>query len=135
MPETATSVGIIPILPYPDPRAAIGWLEHAFGARAVAVHPPEADQPLVHAEMAVGEGLVMLNQADRTDGSPLASPGPVLVYAVVDDPDALCERARAAGAEIVMGLTDQDYGSREFAVRDPGGNLWTFGTYRPRTAG
>ena len=30
-----------------------------------------------------------------------------------------------------MGLTDQDYGSREFAARDPHGNVWSFGTYRP----
>lgn len=33
--------------------------------------------------------------------------------------------------EIVMGLTDQDYGSREYAARDSEGNLWCFGTYRP----
>ena len=30
-----------------------------------------------------------------------------------------------------MGLTDTDYGSRDFSVRDPEGNLWSFGTYRP----
>lgn len=41
------------------------------------------------------------------------------------------DRAVAAGAEIVMGLTDQDYGSREYAARDSEGNLWCFGTYRP----
>ena len=45
--------------------------------------------------------------------------------------DALHDRAAAGGAEIVMGLTDQDYGSREFAARDPHGNVWCFGTYRP----
>ena len=37
----------------------------------------------------------------------------------------------AAGAEIVRGLTDQPYGSREFAARDGAGNVWSFGTYRP----
>jgi uncharacterized glyoxalase superfamily protein PhnB len=36
----------------------------------------------------------------------------------------------AAGAEILMGLHDTDYGSRDFAVRDPEGNRWSFGTYR-----
>jgi uncharacterized glyoxalase superfamily protein PhnB len=125
------SQGVIPILPYPDPRAAIAWLERAFGAVATEVHPPEPDRPLEHAEVRVGEGIVMLNQADRPDGSPFVS-GPGLVYAVVDDPDALHDRARDAGAEIVMGLTDQSYGSREFAARDVGGNVWAFGTYRPR---
>ena len=75
--------------------------------------------------------MVMLNDTDRADGSPFTLPGPVLVYVVVDDPDALHDRAVAAGAEIVSGLTDQDYGSREFAARDPHGNVWSFGTYRP----
>jgi uncharacterized glyoxalase superfamily protein PhnB len=46
-------------------------------------------------------------------------------------PDALYVRAKAAGAEVSMELTDQDYGSRDFAVRDPEGNQWNFGTYEP----
>ena len=53
------------------------------------------------------------------------------VSATFADADALHDRAVAGGAEIVMGLTDQDYGSREFAARDPHGNVWRFGTYRP----
>ena len=131
MPETTTMQGAFPIVPYSDPRAAIGWLERAFGAVATAVHPPEPDQPLVHAEVRVGTGIVMLNDADRADGSPFTLPGPVLVYVVVEHPDALHDRAVAAGAEVVRELTDQDYGSREFAARDLHGNVWSFGTYRP----
>ena len=50
---------------------------------------------------------------------------------MVDDPDALYERAKRAGAEIQMELTDQDYGSRDFIARDPEGNIWSFGTYDP----
>jgi uncharacterized glyoxalase superfamily protein PhnB len=53
------------------------------------------------------------------------------VYLVVDDPDPRFERAKSAGAEIVMEPADQDYGSRDFVVRDPEGNLWSFGTYGP----
>jgi uncharacterized glyoxalase superfamily protein PhnB len=49
---------------------------------------------------------------------------------VTDDPDRLFERAVAAGAEVTQPLHDTDYGSREFAVRDPEGNRWSFGTYR-----
>jgi uncharacterized glyoxalase superfamily protein PhnB len=127
--------GAFPIVPYPDPRAAIGWLERAFGARATAVHPPDPAEPLVHAEVQVGRGLVMLNDAMRDDGSPFALGDPVLVYVVVDDPDALHDRAVAAGAEIVRGLEDQDYGSRDFAARDPAGNVWSFGTYQPLIPG
>ena len=53
--------------------------------------PPEADQPLKHAEVKVGNGLVMIDDANRTD-SPFALPGPVVLYVVVDDPDALYDR-------------------------------------------
>ena len=131
MTESLTVNGAVPIVPYSNPRDAIGWLERTFGAVATAVYPPDPDQPLKHAEVKVGTGLVMINDADRDDGSPFALAGPVLLYVTVDDPDALHDRAVAAGAEIVMGLTDQDYGSREFAARDPHGNVWSFGTYRP----
>jgi uncharacterized glyoxalase superfamily protein PhnB len=131
MTDTMTVNLAIPIVPYAKPREAIEWLERTFGAVATAVHPPDPDQPLKHAEVKVANGLVMINDADREDASPFALPGPVLLYVVVDDPDALHDRAVAAGAEIVMGLTDQDYGSREFAARDPHGNVWSFGTYRP----
>ena len=130
MTESLTINGAVPIVPYSNPRAAIDWLEKTFGATATLVVPPEPDQPLLHAEVKVGTGLVMVDDADRTD-SPFALPGPVVIYVVVEDPDALHDRAAAAGAEIVMGLTDQDYGSREFAARDPHGNVWSFGTYRP----
>ena len=53
------------------------------------------------------------------------------IYVRVADPDAHHARAKAAGAEIVMGLVDQEYGSREYAARDPEGYLWCFGTYQP----
>jgi hypothetical protein len=56
--------------------------------------------------------------------------GPSSTYVVCEDPDALHDRALAAGAEIIRALTDQDYGSREFSARDPEGNVWSFGTYR-----
>jgi uncharacterized glyoxalase superfamily protein PhnB len=131
MTETTTLHGAFPIVPYDEPRAAIEWLERAFGAEPTAVYPPEPDQPLVHAEVRVGTGVVMLSDTGRAGESPFAMAGPVVVYVVVDDPDALHDRAVAAGAEIVRGLTDQDYGSREFAARDPHGNVWSFGTYRP----
>ena len=49
---------------------------------------------------------------------------------VTDDPDGLFARATAAGAEIIAPLHDTDYGSRDFAARDPEGNRWSFGTYR-----
>jgi uncharacterized glyoxalase superfamily protein PhnB len=130
---TETVNGAFPIVPYPDPREAIVWLERAFGAVATMVHPPDPGpgEPIEHAEILVGTGIVMLSDTRRADTSPFALAGPVVVYVVVDDPDALHERAVAAGAQIIRGLTDQSYGSREFAARDHAGNIWSFGTYRP----
>jgi len=43
----------------------------------------------------------------------------------------LYQRAKAAGAEIVMDIKDEDYGGRGFWCRDPEGHLWSFGTYDP----
>jgi uncharacterized glyoxalase superfamily protein PhnB len=73
----------------------------------------------------------MLGSARESD--PAASgpvpPGYFSAYVVTDEPDALFARATAAGAEVITGLHDTDYGSRDFAVRDPEGNRWSFGTY------
>ena len=58
-------------------------------------------------------------------------PGRTAVYVVADDIDDIHEKAKAAGAEILMEPTDQDYGSRDFAAKDSEGNVWAFGTYAP----
>jgi uncharacterized glyoxalase superfamily protein PhnB len=50
---------------------------------------------------------------------------------VIEDADAGFARAIAAGAEVVREVADTDYGSRDFAVKDPAGNVWSFGTYGP----
>ena len=55
--------------------------------------------------------------------------GPSSVYVVTDQPDELHRQAVESGANIIRGLTDEDYGSRGFAATDPEGNVWSFGTY------
>jgi uncharacterized glyoxalase superfamily protein PhnB len=121
-----------PILSYTDARAAIAFLTQAFGFEERAVYARDNDPSVVeHAEMRwpLGGG-VMFGSAGKDD-SPFGRrlPGNDSVYVVCDDPDALFERASATGAEVVKGLEDEDYGSRGFTVRDPEGNLWSFGTY------
>lgn len=125
---------IFPALRYRDANAAIEWLKCAFGFQEKAVYRGE-DGAVNHAELALGAGLVMLGQS-RPDGwlggsTPEARASTASIYIVVADPDAHYGRARAAGAEIVRELTDEDYGSREYSARDPEGNLWSFGTYDP----
>jgi uncharacterized glyoxalase superfamily protein PhnB len=73
----------------------------------------------------------MLGQAGRADSEFSQMPtGCASLYIVTDDPDGAHERATAAGAELVRPLRDEDYGSRGFSVRDPEGNILSFGTYR-----
>ena len=53
------------------------------------------------------------------------------IYLVVKDPDAVCNQARAAGAEIAMDIEDKDYGGRGFTCKDPEGHIWSVGNYDP----
>jgi uncharacterized glyoxalase superfamily protein PhnB len=118
---------LYPSLRYRDPRAALDFLERAFGFEKVEAY--EADGQIVHAEMRWGDSMVMFGaQRDDVFGDHV---GQGWTYVTCDDPDALYERAQAAGAQVVRPIEDQDYGSRDFSVRDPEGNLWSFGTYEP----
>jgi uncharacterized glyoxalase superfamily protein PhnB len=79
--------------------------------------------------MRIGSGIFMFGSARDDQWGDRVGQG--WLYVAVDDVDSLFERANAAGAEVVMEPTDQDYGSRDFSVRDLEGNLWSFGTYQP----
>ena len=121
---------IYPVLRYEDAHAAIDFLERAFGFERQSVHDGD-DGKVVHAELRLGEAFVMPSSTGTGDPVYDQGAGRTTVYVAVDEVDSLHERAREAGAEIVMEPTDQDYGSRDFSARDPEGNLWAFGTYRP----
>jgi uncharacterized glyoxalase superfamily protein PhnB len=121
---------IFPVLKYDDARAAIQFLEAAFGFERHAVYDGE-DGGVAHAELRLGDEYVMLGSTSEGDDRFNQGAGRYSLYVVVDDPDAHLARAKEAGASIERELTDQDYGSREYTARDPEGNLWSFGTYRP----
>jgi uncharacterized glyoxalase superfamily protein PhnB len=76
-----------------------------------------------------GSGGIMLG-SHKPGADWSRPPGAAGGYIVTADPDALYERVVQRGAEVVRPLGDTDYGSREFAVRDLEGNLWSFGSYR-----
>lgn len=130
----ATHPNIFPALRYKDASAAIDWLGRAFGFEEKVVYRGE-DGTVQHAELRLGTGLIMLGEMREDDwmggkaSDPLASSQSI--YVVVEDPDAHHDRAAAAGARIVRELTDEEYGSREYSVRDLEGNLWSFGAYNP----
>jgi len=125
------AASLYPNLLYRDPDAAMDWLERTLGfERREDVR--DNDGNVVHAELSLGGAIAMLSSAG-TGREPFRSlpAGGSLVYCAIEEVDALYERAREAGAEIALELTDTDYGSRDFTLRDPEGNLWAFGTYRP----
>jgi uncharacterized glyoxalase superfamily protein PhnB len=131
MSENLTAIW--PVLTYSDARAAAAFLVEAFGFEERAIYANEADPSVVeHAEMRWPLGGGVMFGSTGKDDSPFGQrkPGNDSVYVVCDDPDVLFARATAAGAVVVRGLRDEDYGSRGFTVRDPEGNLWSFGTYR-----
>ncbi|MEO3784516.1 VOC family protein [Actinocorallia sp. B10E7] len=113
-----------------DARRLIAFLVEAFGFEETAVH---GEGDIVHhaqLDWPLGGGVMLGSVRDEPgDVFPLA-PGSFGAYVVTDEPDALYERAVKAGATVVRELSDTDYGSRDFIVRDPEGNLWSFGTYR-----
>jgi uncharacterized glyoxalase superfamily protein PhnB len=124
-----------PTLRARDARALIRFLVDALGFEETVVYG-DGDR-VDHAQLAWPEGGgIMLGSARSPDvGDPALTPGCGSAYVVTSQPDALFARATAAGAEVLTELTDTDYGSRDFAVRDPEGNHWYFGTYRGAPVG
>src|SRR5688572_24228290 len=99
-------MSIHPTFHYRDAHAAIDFLERAFGFERKAVHETD-DGRVQHAELRLGDGLIMLGDTSDGDWAKLAPPpGSGSVYVAVEDVDALHDRAKAAGAEIVYGLRD-----------------------------
>lgn len=120
-----------PEILYTDADAGIAWLARALGFKAGEVYRDD-DGTIQHAELDLDGATVMIASAGvgREPFSALPAGG-TLVYTAVDEVDPLYERCKEAGADIALELTETDYGSRDFTVRDPEGNLWAFGTYRP----
>lgn len=121
---------------YPDPRAAIDWLTRAFGFEVRLL--VEGDGGAVeHSELTFGEGLIMVGGTKREKFSYRRPPTEVdgvntqnlMVY--VDDIEAHCQRAKAAGAVVTQEIQTHDYGEdywvdRSYECRDIGGHHWWF---------
>lgn len=116
---------------YREVDPAIEWIENVFGGRRREVHRDD-DGNVVHAEVDLGGAIVMLSTAGIGREPYRSLPAGVRhLYLAVDDADGLYEQAQRAGAEVELPLTETDYGSRDFTLRDPEGNFWAVGTYKP----
>jgi uncharacterized glyoxalase superfamily protein PhnB len=121
---------IFPVIRYVDCDRALTWLEDAFGFEEKAVHR-SADGAIHHAELRLGDSLIMIGQIDDGSAQPDHRHS---IYVAVADPDEHFARAKEAEARITRELVDQPYGSREYSARDLEGNAWSFGTYNPHNA-
>jgi uncharacterized glyoxalase superfamily protein PhnB len=115
---------------YRDPRAALKFLEAAFGFELVMLIE-DNEGNVAHSEMNFGGSLVMIgSEWTAQHKSPASIDGfntQTVHIHLEGDIDAHCERARAAGAEILMEPADQFYGDRTYRCRDPEGHFWTVG--------
>lgn len=119
-----------PAVFYQDPKAAIRWLQEAFGFELVMlIETP--DGALAHSELSLGDGLIMVGNEWHPDTKSPRSIGgkntQFLHLHIETDIEAHCERARAAGAEIMQAPETQFYGDRTYRCRDPEGHIWTVG--------
>ncbi len=124
----ANTQRVVPYLYYQNGRAAIDFIAKAFGFDVRMVMPGPGDR-VMHAELGFGDAVVYLGTPDAQKPArklPQRHAG-VLVY--VDDVDAHFARAKAAGAKILEGLTNQFYGDRTYRAVDPEGQEWMFHTH------
>jgi uncharacterized glyoxalase superfamily protein PhnB len=128
---------IIPAMRYRNASAAIEWLCEAFGFEKHLVCPGE-NGTILHAELTLGNGMMMLSSVRDNDFAKLIKQPDELngvetqcSYVVVKDADAHYARAVATGAKIVREIEDASYGGRGYSCRDLEGHLWSFGSYDP----
>jgi uncharacterized glyoxalase superfamily protein PhnB len=119
--RSAPSAAVIPILVYPDVRAAVDWLETVFGfVERVQIGEDHRSQ------MAFGEGAVIVADVRGERRPPRAGEETHRVRVRVDDAEAHCRHAREHGARILKEPTEYPYGEREYEAEDLAGHRWTF---------
>jgi len=112
---------------YRDPRAALKFLEAAFGFELVTlIESPDGN--MVHSQMGLAEATIMVGGEWMAE---VASPASIddrntqFIHLHIDsEVDAHCERARAAGMHITQEPQDQFFGDRTYRCKDPEGHMW-----------
>jgi PhnB protein len=123
---------VTPSLTLDDAARAIDWYKKALGAEEIArVTGP--DGKIMHAEIRIGDSLIMLMDAMMGARGPQSFGGsPASLWLYVDDCDALFERALAAGGKVVPHgeMRDQFWGDRSGVFADPHGYTWSIATHK-----
>lgn len=120
---------VTPRLVVRDGAAAIAFYREAFGATEIGERFAGADGKLIHAEVRIGDSVVMITD-EAEDGGPARSPqslggvASTIMATYWEDVDGAWERAMSAGATVIYPLADQSYGERGGRLRDPFGHQW-----------
>jgi PhnB protein len=115
---------VTPYLIVANARKSIDFLTKAFGATTAEALHADDEGNVRHAEVKIGDSMVMIGQArDQWQ------PRPASFYLYVEDCDAWYNRAMSAGATSLMEPADQFYGDRNAGVQDPDGTSWWIGTH------
>ena len=127
---------VIPSRTYRNAPEAIEWLCSVFGFEKHAVYAGP-NNTIAHAELTFGGGMIMLGSSSNEvgDSAEKAGRGDTAeagsVNLIVDNADAVFERAKAGDALILVDIEDKPYGGRGFACHDLEGYVWHVGTYDP----
>ena len=120
---------ITPAISYEDVAVALDWLSRAFGFRE-RMRIPGPDGSIMHAEMELADGVIMLGHPGPDYRNPKRLGGATVgLYVYVDDVDEHFRRARDAGATIHSEPKDEFWGDRFYSAEDPEGHQWMFGTH------
>src|SRR5450631_2469954 len=130
-PIAAVRTGVSPRLTFKDVVKAISFYESAFGAKETFRF--ETEQGIGHAEIMIGDSVVMLAE-EWPDGGRYSSEtlgaSPVIMALQVPDVDAFAAHAVSAGAKLQGQIADQFYGRRDANLIDPFGYTWSVSTVK-----
>lgn len=115
-----------------DTKKALEFYQKAFGAEVIDTFPNQNGKGYMHAVMKIGDTLIMMGDemgpmsksAETMGGSPMS------LYIYVTDVDALFPKVVAAGATVVLPLTDMFWGDRAASLKDPFGYEWMIATHK-----
>ena len=122
---------VIPYLSVDGAKDAIEFYTSVLGAKE-RMHMPSPDGKIGHAELELGDSLIMLADEFPEMGvrGPKAVGGtPVMIMIYVEDADAVFDAAVAAGATAVRPVENQFYGDRSGQFEDPFGHRWSVATH------
>jgi PhnB protein len=121
---------VIPMLVCRDAASAIDFCKTAFGAVELSRRADAAGN-VVHATLTIGEALIFVHGVSPALASSppqLDGSSPVVIYVYLEDVDSVIERAVAAGARVLVPVTNAFWGDRVGRIIDPSGHVWNVAT-------